>query len=98
MIEHDPGVRTSMVFADMKRPMLAASTRWEYLSKHLVVWKEHVRFRLYAYILALLGIYMLFAIPVIGIACLGFSTYFYQRHVHARDRTLYSKRTIIIGH
>jgi len=98
MIEHDPGVRTSMVFADMKRPMLGASTRWEYLSKHLVVWKEHVRFRLYATVLALIGIYMLFAQPIVGIASLGFATYFYQRHQHAKERTLTSKRTIIMGH
>ncbi len=98
MIEHDPGVRTSMVFADMKRPMLGASTRWDYFSKHLVVWKEHVRFRTYAIILALLGVYLIFAQPVIGIVSLGFATFFYQKHQHALARTLKSHRTIIIGH
>ena len=98
MIEHDPGVRTSMVFADMKRPMLAASSRWDYLSKHLIVWKEHVRFRLYAVILALIGAYMLFVQPLIAVASLGFAAFYYQRHIHAKERTLLSKRTVIIGH
>lgn len=98
MIEHDPGVRTSMAFAEMKRPMLAASTRWDYLSKHLVVWKEGVRFRVYSLTLALLGIYLIFTVPFLGAVSLGFAAYFHKRHEHAIERTLKSKRTVIIGH
>ena len=97
--ENTMGVQTGMVMADGKRPLMKATTRWDYLSKQLVVWKEHVRFRIYAIILGAIGAYLLFIAnqAFAGILSLSGAAYFYQLHKHREGRTVKSNRTVIIG-
>ncbi len=97
-IDYNPGVVMSMGITESKQPMLAATTRWEYVSRFLAVWKEYVRFRLYYGILLVLGVYLLFVQPILAVPALGGAAYFYQLKEFRKQRTLRSKRTIIIGH
>lgn len=97
-IEHNPGVIMSMGIAESKEPMLRATTRWEYISRYLVIWKEYVRFQIYSYALGILGVYLLFVQPLVAVPCLAASVYFYQLKEFRRQRSLGSSRTVIIGH
>ena len=97
-IEHNPGVVMSMAITESKAPMLAATTRWDYVSRFLIVWKEYVRFRIYFGALLLLGIYLLFVQPILAVPALAGAVYFHQLKEFRKERTLGSKRTVIIGH
>ncbi len=97
-IQHNPGVVVSMGITESKVPMLAATTRWDYISRFLAVWKEYVRFRIYYGILMILGIYLLFVQPILAVPALAGAMYFYQLKEFRKERTLRSKRTVIIGH
>lgn len=97
-IEHNPGVVVSMGITESKVPMLRATTRWDYISRFLAVWKEYVRFQIYYGLLLILGIYLMFVQPILGALALSGAVYFYQLKEFRKERTLRSKRTVIIGH
>ena len=97
-IQHNPGVIMSMAITESKAPILRATTRWDYISRYLVIWKEYVRFQIYAYLLGFLGLYLLFVQPLVAVPCLGAAVYFYQLKEFRKQRSLGSKRTVIIGH
>jgi len=96
--DHNPGVTVSMGITESKVPMLRATTRWDYVSRFLAVWKEYVRFQIYYGVLLILGIYLLFVQPVLAVPALAGAAYFYQLKEFRKERTLRSKRTVIIGH
>ncbi|MFH0972286.1 MAG: hypothetical protein V1835_07030 [Candidatus Micrarchaeota archaeon] len=100
MSENDdmmPPVQMSSVLADSKQPFLKMSTRWDYIARFLDIWKEMVKFRGYAVISAIAGIYLLFSIPIAGIAALGAAAYFWELYKFRQHR-LESQRSIMIGH
>jgi hypothetical protein len=95
--EEMPGVQMSSVLADAKQPFLKMSTRWDYIVRFLDIWKEMIKFRGYAVISFIAGIYLLFSIPIAGILALGAATYFWELYKFRLHR-LESKRSIMIGH
>lgn len=97
-IDYNPGVQMSMGLAEGKVAMMAATTRWDYLSRYLVLWKEYVRFQFYSYILAIVGIYLLFAQPIMAVPALSAAVYFHQLKDFRKQRTLGSSRTVMVGH
>ncbi len=96
--EDNPGVAMSMAITESHSPMLRATTRWDYVARYLVLWKEYVRFRFYFGILLILGIFFLFTQPILAVPALAASAYFYQLKEFRKQRTLRSKRTVIVGH
>ncbi|MCX6767310.1 MAG: hypothetical protein NTY90_01075 [Candidatus Micrarchaeota archaeon] len=90
-------IQMSSVMADMKRPFLKVTNRWEYLDRYLPWWKGYIRYRLYAIVFAAIGVGTIFSVPPLGVLCLAASTYYYQIHIHRKER-IESKRTVIIGH
>ncbi len=92
-----PPVQMSSVLADAKQPFLKMSTRWDYIVRFLDIWKEMVKFRGYAVVSFIAGIYLLFVIPIAGIVALGAATYFWELYKFRLHR-LESQRTIMIGH
>lgn len=97
-IKHNPGVTLSMAVTESKAPMLRATTRWDYIARYLTLWKEYVRFNFYFIALTVLGIYLLFVNAVLAVPALAAAVYFYQLKEFRKQRTLRSKRTVIIGH
>ncbi|MBI5036751.1 hypothetical protein HZC09_05400 [Candidatus Micrarchaeota archaeon] len=96
--DRNPGVGMTMGLAEGNVPMLRATTRWNYLTNYLVLWKEMVRFRFYSYVLAILGVYFLFIQPLIAVPCLAAAMYFHKLMAFRKGRTLGSQRTVMIGH
>lgn len=88
---------TSSVMADMKRPFLVVTNRWNYLERFLPIWKGFIRYRLFAIVLAAVGILTLFMLPIVAVPCFGGAVYFWRRHLFFKSR-LESERTVIIGH
>lgn len=87
-------IRSTTVFADATRPMMKMNTRYGYLSGYEKFFKERVRFRLYFIILGLLGIYLIFANPLLAAAVLAGAMYFYQLYAH-RGFVIGSQRRIL---
>lgn len=75
-------IRVASVPANVKRPLLLSKTRWEYLTDHLPVWREMIRFKVLAYTLTTLGLYaLLFTdIPWIAPFAIGAGVYYYMRY------------------
>ncbi|MEK6954803.1 MAG: hypothetical protein AABX01_07355 [Candidatus Micrarchaeota archaeon] len=97
MDDNMPPVQMTSVLADAKKPFLKMSTRWDYLSKFLDIWKEAIKFRGYAVISAIAGLYLLFVVPVAGVVALGAATYFWELYKFRLHR-LESQRSVMIGH
>jgi hypothetical protein len=92
-----PNVQMASVLADAKQPFLKMSTRWDYIVKFLDIWKEAIKFRGYAVISIIAGLYLLFSIPIAGIVALGAGAYFWELYKF-RVHRLESQRSIMIGH
>jgi len=84
----DYDIRSTTVFSDASRPLLGMNTRWGYISGYEQFFKERIRFRIYFIVLALLGVYLLFTIPLLAVFALGAASYFYQ---------LYDHRAFVVG-
>lgn len=84
--------------AEAKRPLLVMGTRYEYMMDHLPEYKKYIRYRVYALLSALVGVWLLFNQPVLSIAAFFLATYYYQLMVLQKARTILNKRTIMIGH
>lgn len=83
-----PEIRSTTVFADATRPLMKMNTRYNYLHGYEHFWKERIRYRIYFVALGLLGIYFLFANPLLAVLALGGAVYFYQ---------LYDHRGMVVG-
>lgn len=92
-------VRASTVFAQYEKPLLARTTRWDYVKSYIPLWKEAMTFELYSYILAAVGIYFLAFqfIPAIAAAA-GFGFFYYRVLRQQRVSRLVSTRKVIWGH
>ncbi|MEK6843458.1 MAG: hypothetical protein AABY04_03130 [Candidatus Micrarchaeota archaeon] len=92
-----PPVQMSSVLADTKQPFLKMSTRWDYIARYLDIWKEMIKFRGYAVISFIAGIYLIFTFTIAGVVALGAATYFWELHKFRLHR-LESQRSVMIGH
>ncbi|MFH1779656.1 MAG: hypothetical protein ABH803_00730 [Candidatus Micrarchaeota archaeon] len=91
------GVGISGVMADMPRPMMRMTTRYEYMKNYLLGYKVMIRYRFYAIVGLILGIYLLFIVPILAVLVLFLATYFYQQHLAQKDRIFSSTRKVMIG-
>ena len=96
-VQKGSGVVMSSVMVDMKKPFMRVTNRWEYFERFLPWWKQYIRYRLYAFGFAVVGIATIFSVPIFGILCLGAAAYYWEMH-KLRKMRLESKRTVIIGH
>ncbi len=90
-------IRVASIPANVKRPMLLTKTRWDYLTDHLPVWREMIRFRVLAYALCAIGVYaLLFTdVPVLAPVAIGLGIYYYMRYKLDHDVRIMSQRRII---
>jgi hypothetical protein len=93
----DSTVVMTSVMADMKKPFMRVTNRWEYFERFLPWWKQYIRYRLYAFAFAAVGVLTLLSNPLIGIVCLAAAAYYWELHL-LRKMRLESKRSLIIGH
>ena len=84
--------------AEAKRPLLVMGTRYDYMMGHLPEYKKMIRYRVYALLAAVAGVWLLFNQPVLSIAAFFLATYYYQLYLLQQHRTTHSKRTVMIGH
>ena len=92
-----PPVQMTSVLADVKQPFLRMSTRWTYISRFVDVWKESIRFRTFALVSLIAGVYLLFTIPIMGLLALAAAAYYWQLYKFRLAR-LESQRSVMIGH
>ncbi len=92
-----PPVQMSSVLADVKQPFLRMSTRWTYISRWVDIWKESIRFRTFAIVSLIAGVYLIFTIPIMGILALAAAAYYWQLYKFRMHR-LESQRSVMIGH
>ncbi len=90
-------IQMSSVMADMKKPFLKVTNRWEYLERYLPWWKGYIRYRMYAVVFGAIGVGTILSVPPLGILSLAAAMYYWQMHILRKER-LESKRTVIIGH
>ncbi|MFH0836431.1 MAG: hypothetical protein V1834_04695 [Candidatus Micrarchaeota archaeon] len=88
----------SGVIADAQRPMLIMDTRYNYMTKHLEVYKSMIRFRAYAIACFLAGLWLLFNIPFLSLAAFFLTLYYWQMFKLTHGRSLGNTRTVMIGH
>lgn len=90
-------VRETTVMADFNKPMIARTTRWEYVKKQLPLWKEAIRFRVYIAVLAIVALYFIFSVPAVSVLAAAGASYFYIMYKQ-RIQRLTSSRKVIWGH
>lgn len=95
--EYPTTIRETTVFADFQKPLIARTTRWEYVKKQIPLWKEAIRFRAYWMVLALIGLYFLFSVPALSVVCAAGAAYFHTLQ-QQRIQRLSSARKVIWGH
>ena len=95
--EYPTTIRESTVFADFQKPLLARTTRWEYVKRQIPLWKEAIRFRLYVVVLALLAVYFIFNFAPLAVAAAAGAAYFHTLY-QQRIQRLTSQRKVIWSH
>ncbi len=95
--QHPTTIRETTVFADFQKPLIARTTRWEYVKKQIPLWKEAIRFRVYVAVLAIACIYFLFSVPAVSVITAAGAAYFYTLYKQRMQR-LTSSRKVIWGH
>jgi len=90
-------IRETTVFADFKKPLVGRSTRWDYVKKYMPLWKDAIRFRLYYWVLAIVGVYFLFSTPIVSALAAAGAGYFYVLYKSRMSR-LTSQRKVIWSH
>ncbi len=97
MEQFNDHIRETTVFTDFKKPLIARTTRWEYMSRYFPLWKDVIRHKAYMYLLILVSAYFLFTTPFLAVPCLAGVAYFYSRIKMASSR-LVSTRKVMINH
>ncbi|MFH1199541.1 MAG: hypothetical protein V1708_00580 [Candidatus Micrarchaeota archaeon] len=92
-----PPVQMTSVTADVKKPFLKMTTRWNYISPWVDVWKQSIRFRTFAIVSLIAGAYLLFTIPLLAIIAFASAAYYWQLYKFRMFR-LQSQRSVMIGH
>ena len=87
----------SSVLADVKKPVMKVTNRWEYLERYIPVWKNYIRYRMYTVVFGLVGVTMIFTVPPLGVVSLAAATYYWGVHLREKSR-LESQRSVLIGH
>lgn len=95
--QHPTTIRETTVFADFQKPMIARTTRWDYVKKQIPLWKEAIRYRVYIAVLAIIGVYFLFSVPAVSALAGAGAAYFYTMYLQ-RIQRLTSSRKVIWGH
>lgn len=90
-------VQATTALADGKETFLGMKTRWAFVTDWLPVWKEYVRYRLYSYILFIVGAFTLFSIPYIAVPAFFGAVMYHYVSLHKQER-LTSDRKVIWGH
>ena len=90
-------IRETTVFADFNKPLIARTTRWEYMSRYFPLWKEVIRHKFYTYSLVGAAAYFLATTPFLAVPCLAAAAYFHSRVTMASSR-LTSNRKVMINH
>lgn len=91
-------VRETTVFADFNKPLIARTTRWEYMSRYFPLWKDSIRFKAYRAALAIAAVY--FAAVgtwAVTVAALAGAAYFHSL-IQMRASLLTSPRKVLINH
>lgn len=94
----DDHIRQTTVMTDFNKPMIARTTRWEYLARYIPLWKSLIRYKAYMWACIALGVLAIFSGYEFLAVPLGAATgYFYllQKMVITR---VASSRKVIIGH
>jgi len=90
-------IQMTSVMADMKRPFMKVTNRWEYMERYIPWWKGFIRYRLYAIAFAAVALFTFFSVPPLGVLCAAASAYYWQMHILKKER-LMSTRSVMIGH
>jgi hypothetical protein len=94
----DDHIRQTTVVTDFNKPLIARTTRWEYLARYIPLWKSLIRYRAYMWAcivlaaIAVLSDYSFFVVPLAGAA-----GYFFLLQKMVTTRVA-SSRKVIIGH
>ncbi|GEM_PF-3568645 len=84
--------------AEAKRPLLVMGTRYEYMMEHLPNYKMFIRYRVYAVLSLIVGVWLLFNLSILALPAFFLATYYYQLVKLKRAVTVENKRTVMIGH
>lgn len=97
MVQYAPEIRETSVFADAPGEMLARKTRYEYLFPYLGLYKSCIRWKFYAIILGVLGVYFLFTLPPAAVIC-AFGVFYFHRKREWQLSRMNSSRKVIWNH
>ena len=89
-------IQMTSVPADGKEPMMKLTNRYAYTQSYLPLWKEALRFRSYSLVLALIGVFTLMPMPIVGVAALFGAAYYHMQGEFRKER-LTSKRKVMWG-
>jgi len=90
-------IRETTVFADFQKPLLARTTRWDYVRRYIPLWKEAIRFRLYMVVLAIIAVVFIAIQPIVSVFAAAGAAYFYSL-LQMRIGRLSSPRKVIWSH
>src|SRR3989344_4211175 len=94
--EFNDHIRQTTVMTDFNKPMIARTTRWEYMARYIPLWKALIRYRAYMWaciVLAAIAVltgYSLLAVPLGGAA-----GYFYLLQRMSTSRLVSARKVII---
>jgi len=91
-------VGVTAVMAENTGPMLAMDSRYNYLMKNLPVWKDYIRYRVYAAMAAIVAIMLVFSQPLLATVAAFLAAYCWQMHNLFLRRTMTNTRTVMLGH
>lgn len=94
-----PQIQQTSVLADFGKPMLARTTRWEYVKGYIPLWKDAAHFEIYSVVLGIVALYFLFFQHIAAVAVLAAAGALYY-HVLRQQRIsrLESSRKVIWSH
>jgi hypothetical protein len=94
-----PQIQQTSVLAEFGKPMLARTTRWDYVKGYIPLWKEAAHFEIYSIVLAIVAVYFLFFHQIMAVAVLAAAGAIYY-HVLREQRIsrLESSRKVIWSH
>lgn len=97
--QYNAQIQQTSVLTDFQKPMMARTTRWDYVKGYIPLWKEAAHFEIYSYILTIVGVYFLVFqfIPIVAVLC-AFGVMYYKILREQRISRLESSRKVIWSH
>ncbi|PIZ91784.1 hypothetical protein COX85_01995 [Candidatus Micrarchaeota archaeon CG_4_10_14_0_2_um_filter_55_9] len=77
--------------------MLKMGTRHSYIVSHLKTWKAFVRYRLYAVVALVAGLYFMFTFPLLAVPAMWVAGYTFILQKMYYKRSIASNRTVMLG-